>query len=277
MSSLGSRCRACVESPLPTSSKAGVVAGDRQVLGLLLTFYLDTGWAISHQPDSDGQWTANTAENPKQVCIPNGTSSKDQGHPRHLCITHKTNRTHRVWGMEGEDDATVGLSLGRRSQHHAMGKVSELALGWFGGGGIKLQRQTWFANMAAPRAWQKVQKWVQHYTEQLWFGGCMEEKQWGKWNWYAQRDGTGTCTVHMMRDESHMKFLPPINPKVKTMHVKEQQKQNMFIRDYFSEYKHYRHWSVWSRHMHSTALTSACFKNIFNAWIYPLLPPAYLN
>lgn len=45
----------------------------------------------------------------------------------------------------------------------------------------------------------------------------------------------------MMRDESHMKFLPPINPKVKTMHVKEQQKQNMFIRDYFSEYKHYRH------------------------------------
>lgn len=27
-----------------------------------------------------------------------------------------------------------------------------------------------------------------------------------------------------MRDESHMKFLPPINPKVKTKHVKEQQK-----------------------------------------------------
>lgn len=29
---------------------------------------------------------------------------------------------------------------------------------------------------------------------------------------------------YMMRDESHMKFLPPINPKVKTKHVKEQQK-----------------------------------------------------
>lgn len=101
-------------------------------------------------------------------------------------------------GMEGEDDATLGLSLGRRSQHHAMGKISELAMGWFGGGGIKLQCQTWFANMAAPRASQKVQKWVQHYMEQLWFGGCMEEKQWGKWNRYAQRDGTDTCTV---RDE----------------------------------------------------------------------------
>lgn len=29
---------------------------------------------------------------------------------------------------------------------------------------------------------------------------------------------------YMMRDESHMKFLPPINPKVKTKHVEEQQK-----------------------------------------------------
>lgn len=42
---------------------------------------------------------------------------------------------------------------------------------------------------------------------------------------------------YVMRDESHRKFLPPINPKVKTMHVKEQQKQNMFICNYFSKYK----------------------------------------
>lgn len=68
--------------------------------------------------------------------------------------------------------------------------------------------------------------------------------------WKKSSEGNGTDmhkemalahAQYMMRDESHVKFLPPINPKVKTMHVKEQQKQNMFIRDYFSEYKHYRH------------------------------------
>lgn len=76
---------------------------------------------------------------------------------------------------------------------------------------------------AAPGASQKVQKWVQQHMEQLGLG-CAERTS-------SEGKETGMHTEmalaharYMMRDESHMKFLPPINPKVKTKHVKEQQK-----------------------------------------------------
>lgn len=51
-------------------------------------------------------------------------------------------------------------------------------------------------HVAAPGASQKVQKWVQQHMEQLWLGERRKEKQQGKGDRYAHRDGTGTCTVH---------------------------------------------------------------------------------
>lgn len=71
--------------------------------------------------------------------------------------------------------------------------------------------------------------------EKLWFEVCKEEKQRGKWDRCEQ--GWHRDVHSMWWDESHRKFLPPINPKVKTMHVKDQQKQNKFICSYFSKYK----------------------------------------
>lgn len=54
--------------------------------------------------------------------------------------------------------------------------------------------------------------------------GCAERKS-SKGKETGMRTETALAHAqYMMRDESHMKFLPPINPKVKTKHVKEQQK-----------------------------------------------------
>lgn len=51
-------------------------------------------------------------------------------------------------------------------------------------------------HVSAPGASQKVQKWVHQHMEQSWFGECRNEKQTGKRDRYAHRDGTGTCTVY---------------------------------------------------------------------------------
>lgn len=107
-------------------------------------------------------------------------------------------------------------------------------MAWFAARGIKLQCQTWQTWL--PQGFTgKVCKWAQQYMEKLWFEVCKEEKQRGKWDRCKQ--GWHRRAQYVMRDDSHRKFLPPINPKVKTTHVKEQQKQNMFICNYFSKYK----------------------------------------